>query len=171
MARFRFAPAATGEETVYGSCAPDFGTRGTDPVEEWIDYVRDREVARVLCLLSDRQVADRPGLLERYEAAFGPDGVRHVAIPDHHLPSPGLLESALSFLQASEHRGERVVVHCLAGIGRTGVTLAAWLVARREYDPREAVRAVQETGRRPTDAVRSGNATESDLYDLLREVG
>ncbi|PSQ15471.1 protein phosphatase [Halobacteriales archaeon QS_8_69_26] len=171
MARFRFAPAAPEEEIVFGSCAPDWGTRGTEPVDEWIEFVRDRDVRRALCLLSDGQVADRPDLLETYRAAFGPDRVRHVPIPDHHLPDPARLESALSFLQASEHRGERVVVHCLAGIGRTGVVLAGWLVARHDYDPREAVETVRATGRRPTDAVRSGNATESDLYDLLRAVG
>lgn len=171
MTHFRFSPAAPGEETVYGSCAPGWGSRGDRPVREWIDYVREREVRRVLCLLSDRQVADRPDLLDAYEDAFGPGRVRHVPVPDHHLPSVGRLRTALAFLRAADHRNERVVVHCLAGIGRTGVTLAAWLVAGRGYEPEEAVGAVERNGRRPTDAARSGNATESDLYELLRAVG
>ena len=62
------------------------------------------------------------------------------------------------------------MVCCLAGIGRTGQVLTAWLVYDRDLGPERAVETVQEHGRDPMDAVRVGNATEDELYELLGTV-
>lgn len=168
----RFAAAAPDEPIVHGDCAPG-GLGRTDPetVEERVETWRDRGIERVVVLLSDRQVDRFDDLLGRYRAAFGADRVLHAPIPDHHLAAEDRLREVLSFLDAADEADERVVVHCLAGIGRTGHVLAAWLVHARGYEPEEAVDAVADTGRNPAEAVRSGNATEADLYDLLEAVG
>jgi hypothetical protein len=64
---------------------------------------------------------------------------------------------------------ERVVVHGLAGLGRTGQVLAAWLVAHHEYRPHEAVDTVREMGRDPAVAIEGGDATHHELLDMLGE--
>lgn len=173
MDQNRFAPASTDEETVYGASAPGWADplAGPEAVEAWVDAMADRDVGRVCCLLSDRQVAQYDDLLGQYREGFGADRVHHASIPDHHLADPDLLlGEVFPFFESAEEAGERAVAHCLAGVGRTGHVLAAWLVYAREYSPGGALRAVEETGRIPRDAVRSGNATEGELVGLLEAV-
>ena len=169
----RFAPASTDEETVYGASAPGWADplAGRETVEAWADVMADRDVGRVCCLLDEGQVAEYDDLLGQYGWEFGADRVLHAPIPDHHLADPDLLtDEVFPFFESAEEDGERAVVHCLAGVGRTGHVLAAWLAYARGYSPGGALRAVEETGRIPRDAVRSGNATEGELVELLETV-
>lgn len=169
----RFAPAAPEEEYVYGACCPGWHRTADreDAIDEWITDVREQGVERVLCLLSGDQLDGTAANTARYREAFGSDRVRHVPVADHHLADEATLsDRILPFLSTSVEREEPVVVHCLAGIGRTGHVLAAWLVAGRDYDPVDAIETVQEMGRSPAEAVDSGNARRGKLHALLSSV-
>jgi protein-tyrosine phosphatase len=166
----RFAPAAPDEEYVYGACCPGWHSTAEqeEGIEEWIEFMRDRGIERVCCLLSGDQLDGTAANATRYREAFGADKVRHVSVADHHLADETTLRNRiLPFLSTAVQRREPVVVHCLAGIGRTGHVLAAWLVAGRDYDPVEAIQTVQRMGRSPAEAVTSGNARRGDLFQLL----
>lgn len=154
-----------GDGPVYGACRP--GHLGGD-LDEWTGVLADEDVTVVLCLLSDGE-ARRWGLPEAYDEAFE---TAHVPIRDRHLPSPEGLARAVDLVAAATDGGGRVALHCNAGLGRTGVVAAAWLVRERGYAPATAVDVV-ETGpvpRAPREAVREGNATETELHDLLAPV-
>ena len=169
----RFAPAAPEETHVYGSCAPGWHSAAdhSTAVDEWIRSMRDRGIERVCCLLSGPGLDDPDGNVGRYRRAFGEGHVLHAPVADHHLVDLALLtDEILPFLRESVDRDEPVVVHCLDGLGRTGQVLAAWLVAHRGYEPREAVDAVRETGRDPRAVVQAGNASMAELRALLRHV-
>jgi len=169
----RFAPAAPDEGIVHGAAAPDYAltSEGDDPVDAWIEAMQARGIERVCCLLTDRQLQRYDDLLDRYRTAFGDRAVCHAPIEDHTLADPATVtDRILPFFAAADAASEPVVTHCLAGIGRTGHVLAAWLVARRAFDPDEAVRVVSESGRDPREAVAAGNATETDLDALLDAV-
>lgn len=166
----RFAPAAPEEEHVYGACCPGWHSTAAhdDAVDEWVDFMVDRGIDRVCCLLSGDQLASTDADESRYERAFGSENVRHVPIADHHLADAETLETELfPFLDDAVANDERVVVHCLAGIGRTGHVLAAWLVHGRDYDPVDAIETVEEMGRSPAEAEEAGNARRGELYELL----
>ncbi len=168
----RFAPAAPDEEVVHGAAAPGFGRLDpTVAVEGWIETMHERGVERVCCLLPERQLERYGDLVGQYRRAFGRERVLHAPVPDHHLADrETLTDEVLPFFEAADERGEPVVAHCLAGIGRTGHVLAAWLVSARGYDPGAALETVEATGRYPRDAVRAGNATEAELLALLESL-
>jgi len=166
----RFAPAAPEESVVYGASCPGWHTAADHEtaVEEWVEFVQGQGIERVLCLLTGRQLDRHDANVGRYREAFGADRVKHAPVPDHHLPEADLLrEEVLPFLREADDAGEPVVVHCLAGIGRTGHVLAAWLVHARDYAPVAAVDTVREMGRDPGEAVKRGNASRQDLLALL----
>jgi protein-tyrosine phosphatase len=131
--------------------------------------MRAQGVTRVCCLLDAGQLAGFAVDLEaEYRRLFGPTRVLMEPIADHHLCSRRALRGMiLPFLRAADTSGERAVVHCWGGNGRTGHVLAAWLVAERGLSPREAIEAVEATGRLPQEAVLAGNATFDELIALL----
>jgi atypical dual specificity phosphatase len=54
----------------------------------------------------------------------------HLPVADFTPPTVGQIEIFLDFLRSSERDGLAVVVHCGAGLGRTGTMLACALVGR-----------------------------------------
>jgi len=169
----RFAPAAPDEKYVYGACAPGWHSAASHgaALTDWITVLHENRVSRVCCLLPGRQLDESGANLDRYQSAFGAENVLHAPVPDHHLlPASLLTEEILPFLADAREAEEKVVVHCLAGIGRTGQVLAAWLVYNRDYGPEQAIETVQEMGRDPMDAVEVGDADMEELYELLGAV-
>ena len=136
---------------------------------EWANFMRSQGVTRVCCLLDAGQLAGFPVDLEAaYKRLFGTTRVLMEPIVDHHLCSPqALRENILPFLRTADTGGERAVIHCWGGNGRTGHVLAAWLVSARGLSPMDAIEAVEATGRLPQEAVLAGNATLDELIELL----
>ena len=57
-------------------------------------------------------------------------------------PTVAQIQMLLARMSAAMRRGEVLAVHCLAGLGRTGTVLAAWLV-REGLTAEEALRRVR----------------------------
>jgi protein-tyrosine phosphatase len=156
--RYNFGPAAAGEEIVFGARRPDIPSPRSRrrPVDAWIAFMLGRGMRRVVCLLDD-ELSDYDDLLGDYQRAFGPPRVRHAPIPDFRLADPPmLLDVILPFLDQADARGEKTVVHCAGGSGRTGHVLAAWLVHGRGYTAQAALAAVRSAPgvrRNPCEAV------------------
>ncbi len=68
--------------------------------------------------------------------------VAHEPIPDLGVPDPDTLSRCVEFIRGNVGAGRAVVVHCMAGYGRTGTVLAAWLVASGTK-ARDAIRRVR----------------------------
>jgi len=68
----------------------------------------------------------------------------HLPIEDHSAPSPEVLKKAVDFILEAISRGRKVLVHCAAGLGRTGTVLAAYMIAKYRLRPEEAIRKVRD---------------------------
>ena len=77
------------------------------------------------------------GALERHGIA----GL-HLPVDDFHAPTTTQMLDALAFLDEARATGTPVAVHCLAGQGRTGTVLAAYLI-RGGLSSEEAIAAVR----------------------------
>ncbi|THE63293.1 protein phosphatase [Salinadaptatus halalkaliphilus] len=154
-----------GDEPVFGACRP--GHFGAD-LEEWTALLADRDVTGVLCLLSERE-AGRWGVPSAYEETFE---TAHVPIRDRHLPDVDRLVRAVDHVEWLRADGGHVALHCNAGLGRTGVVAAGWLVRERDHTPQSAIDTVETRPwpRSPTEAIRDGNATDAELTELLEAV-
>lgn len=59
-------------------------------------------------------------------------------IPDFGAPAPGQMTQILNAIDQNLEKGKRVYIHCVGGIGRTGMTVACYLI-RHGLDGSEAL--------------------------------
>ena len=173
MAEFGFGPPSRDEKLVCGAQRPGYPGKFVQRqvAEDWIAFMKVQAVRRIVCLLPDEELKYYPtlsdGLLGLYASAFGADNVLWAPTADRQLPGREALRHILYFLHDATSKGEKCVVHCSAGLGRTGVILAAWLVYSHRMTERKALRTVEEQNRSPKEAVLYGSAKEEELMSLL----
>lgn len=68
---------------------------------------------------------------------------QHFPIPDRGLPNTVQARALVEQLKAEIHLGKQVVIHCRAGIGRTGIIAGAILKAVG-YDTQSAIQLISE---------------------------
>ena len=79
------------------------------------------------------------------EFAKGLDIVmEHVPMEDHKPPSMQAMARAADFVEEQTRAGRKVLVHCLAGEGRTGCVLAAYLIRTKGLDADGAMAEIRK---------------------------
>ena len=119
-------------ENVLAGCSRPGANGGN--VDGDLDTLRDHGVGALLTLT---ETALPCGALERH----GIEGM-HLPVDDFHAPTTAQMLDALAFLDRARAAGTPAAVHCLAGQGRTGTVLAAYLI-RGGLDADQAVAEVR----------------------------
>lgn len=148
---YKFAAACDNEFIVFGSAKPK---HSDEEVNQWIEFMQGQNIKRVCCLLSQTELTRYSNLLGTYRQKFGLDQVCWAPIEDFQFADcVTLIQKILPFLATANKQGEKVVVHCAGGVGRTGHILAAWLVSGRGFLNKDAIAAIRRTGKNPYEAV------------------
>lgn len=80
-----------------------------------------------------------------YQAELVAAGLSNVHLPiyDREAPSLSQMHMLLLKMQKLIAQGEVLAVHCLAGLGRTGTVLAAWMIKEGGLSAEEAIRRLR----------------------------
>ncbi len=122
------------------------------PSADDLEALRARRVRNVISLST--QPLDDGDLSPRGITAL------HLPLPDMSAPTMGDIARFVAALTRLVDSGEKVAVHCGAGLGRTGTMLACWLVSRGK----SAEEALREVRRR-----RPGSVESDRQEDAVRE--
>lgn len=68
----------------------------------------------------------------------------HVPMQDHEPPSIRAMDEGVQFIMGQIEEKKPVAVHCLAGEGRTGCVLAAFLIKTKNLSADEALAALRK---------------------------
>lgn len=91
----------------------------------------------------------------------------HVQMFDHAAPSQDALITAVRHIRSEVEKGNAVLVHCLAGIGRTGTVISAYMM---EYQGKDADQVLSELRTlRPGSVERSQESAVREYYKNLKE--
>jgi atypical dual specificity phosphatase len=84
----------------------------------------------------------------------------HVPVPDMESPTPDQIETCVSAIRRAHERQMGVVVHCAAGLGRTGTILACHFVAGG-MTAREAIDRIRD--------LRPGSIETDEQYEAIEQ--
>ena len=115
-------------DRLYRSSRPGYSgggklTVGMGEVQRWMEAAQSLGVVSIMCLLADEHLCLYPDgdLLGIYRAAGFE--VRHIPATDHRRP-PLTEDQLAAVLQAYRELPKPALIHCSAGIDRTGAAVA-----------------------------------------------
>jgi atypical dual specificity phosphatase len=94
-----------------------------------VDWLRSNGITAILSLTEEPLPAGWTKGIE----------VRHISLVDHAPLDLSKMREAADYIASATSGGNVVLVHCLAGKGRTGSVLAAYLIAHEGMTSRKAL--------------------------------
>ncbi|MEM2088188.1 MAG: dual specificity protein phosphatase family protein [Thermoproteota archaeon] len=114
----------------------------TDP--EDISLWKKEGIKAVVILAESHEIMRYWMNVEKYFEVLRSRGMKylHSPIKDFHAPSLEQLKKVVEWIDNKVENNEPVLIHCHAGIGRTGTVIAAYLV-EKGHDATQAIRKVK----------------------------
>jgi protein-tyrosine phosphatase len=126
-------------EGVLGRCGPRFQPFNISRLEE----KHGVDVVISLQKISKRIIQAFRDVGIRHEKLFFPSGELENTNQRERFINDAL-QPAIEIIKQERKKGNTVLVHCTAGLDRTGSVLAGWLIENRGMEPDEAIQQIKD---------------------------
>jgi protein-tyrosine phosphatase len=118
---------------------------------------RQARLGLVVCLTPRHEIAElSPAYLAALDEGMLPFRWQNLPIPNFGLPEdPPAFRRDIAQIAQALRQGDAVLLHCAAGLGRTG-TAAACVLKALGIDAAQALERVRDAGSNPQNAKQSG---------------
>jgi protein-tyrosine phosphatase/nicotinamidase-related amidase len=130
-------------------------------LDEDIEAIKKENIKVVVCLISPDEFVSYgvTDLFDKYKKAGL--HVKHVSIVDQGTPTFEEMKSLTSDIHSAVTHNDKVLIHCVGGLGRTGLLAACYLKDYYKVSGKDAILKVRES--------RSVRAIESDAQEKFVE--
>ena len=127
--------------SVYRSAMP---YSSYDPDGELISAYKNREISTIIMLTSDEESLRITG--QALRALYEAEGfdILYLPIPDFGVPGLGTLREGVQMALTHSKSGHGIVIHCHAGLGRTGLFAACLAKQGLDLSSEEAIKWVRD---------------------------
>lgn len=134
LPRQRWTHSPKAEEVAnFQVVTPNF-LRGGQPDQEGLEWLQQHQVDLIIDLRgSDRDNAWNP-------PTSYPMAVHRIPVEDFQSPTLEQVEEFIQLVDRAQQEGQKVFLHCKAGIGRTGLMTACWRISQG-HSAQEALEA------------------------------
>ncbi|MCS7125932.1 MAG: dual specificity protein phosphatase family protein [Aigarchaeota archaeon] len=122
-----------------------------------VKWVKDRGITMIISLTESQLPSE---WIEPLNLKY-----LHFPLRDHSTPDPEVIKKIVEEILKEVNNGGRVLVHCAAGLGRTGVVLASYLIVKKKIPPEEGIKIVRK--------MRPGSIEphqEKSIYEFYRRI-
>lgn len=102
------------------------------PLEEDLSFLKERGIAVVINLEEEEHFRDYDGFI-----------VKNIPIMDFGPPALEDFKTFVDFVSTQMENDRSTAVHCYAGMGRTNLMIAGFLIHHLRTDPQEALELVK----------------------------
>ena len=103
------------------------------PLEEDLKFLKSMDIGIIVNLQEKEHFLDHKGFI-----------VKNIAIDDFGPPDYKDLIEFMDFVTPNLENEKKIVVHCYAGMGRTNLMLATYLMHHLRLDPDQALEEVKQ---------------------------
>ncbi|MDA4114953.1 MAG: dual specificity protein phosphatase family protein [Thaumarchaeota archaeon] len=121
-----------------------------------VDWLKENGVTAILTLTEEPLPADWTRGIEN----------RHISLSDHAPLGAPQMRLGADYIASALAEGKVVLVHCLAGKGRTGCVLAAYMMAYEGKTARQAIGELRSTRGGSVEAPQERNVLEFEAEAL-----
>lgn len=113
-------------------------------LDEDIRRIEEENIEALVCLITENEYEfyGVPELKKRYSESKLE--VRYHPIIDQGIPKKEHLLETLDWIEEKLTKGKNVLLHCVGGLGRTGLVAASYLVEKEEIKPEIAIKKVRK---------------------------
>jgi len=120
-------------------------------LRETMEFLKDSDVSVIVSLT---ETPLNQALIEEFGFEY-----HHLPVRDFTAPSQAQIRRFIALVGAARQAGKKLVVHCMAGRGRTGTMAACYLVSKG-MDAAEALREIR--------ALRPGSVETREQEEAVR---